>query len=210
MLYFSRSTVCVQQSKKSTNLLSLVNIPSCFCKSCQLVLGMHYSSSFPVIQNCYCQRTPSCASSATSTWTEHHVNTSLYLRILADHVHPFITTLFHLPMAASSRIICRVAKLESCQTAFFLEHGEEFTVLQWPPPDISSVEHLWDMAEQEICNRQTAAKCVKKSRRSEEYFHHFVEAIPLRMRAVLKPEEAHSHPSKVYLIKSPLNAYASA
>lgn len=150
-LFVQDNTVCVQQSKKSTHLLSLVNIPSCFCKSCQLVLGMHYSSSFPVIQNCYCQRTPSCTSFATSTWTEHHINTSLYLRILADHVHPFITTVFHLPMAASSRIICRVAKLESCQTAFFLEHGEEFTVLQWPPPDITSVEHLWDMAEQEIC-----------------------------------------------------------
>jgi len=35
---------------------------------------------------------------------------------------------------------------------WFLEHDNEFTVLQWPPqsPDLNPIEHLWDVVEQQI------------------------------------------------------------
>ncbi len=36
---------------------------------------------------------------------EHCLNTTVYLSIVADHVHPFMTTVYHLLMTTSSRII---------------------------------------------------------------------------------------------------------
>ncbi len=35
---------------------------------------------------------------------------------------------------------------------WFLEHDNEFTLLKWPPqsPDLSPIEHLWDVVEREI------------------------------------------------------------
>ncbi len=42
-------------------------------------------------------------------------------------------------------------KLKSSQNGFF-EHDNEFTLLKWPPqsPDLSPIEHLWDVVEREI------------------------------------------------------------
>ncbi len=47
---------------------------------------------------------------------EHRLNTTAYLSIVADHVHPFMTTVYHLLMATSSRIMHHVTKLKSSQT----------------------------------------------------------------------------------------------
>ncbi len=41
-----------------------------------------------------------------------------YLSIVADHVHPFMTTVYHLLMITSSRIMHHVTKLKSSQTGF--------------------------------------------------------------------------------------------
>ncbi len=49
---------------------------------------------------------------------EHRLNATAYLSIVADHVHPFMTTVYHLPMATSSRIMHHVTKLKSSQTGF--------------------------------------------------------------------------------------------
>ncbi len=49
---------------------------------------------------------------------EHSLNTSAYLSIVADHVHPFMTTVYHLLIATSSRIMHHVTKLKSSQTGF--------------------------------------------------------------------------------------------
>ncbi len=48
---------------------------------------------------------------------EHRLNTTVYLSIVADHVHPFMTTCTHLLMT-SSRIMHHVTKLKSSQTGF--------------------------------------------------------------------------------------------
>ncbi len=49
---------------------------------------------------------------------EHRLNVTAYLSIVADHVHPFMTTVHHLLMATSSRIMYHVTKLKSSQTGF--------------------------------------------------------------------------------------------
>ncbi len=49
---------------------------------------------------------------------EHHLNTTAWLSIVVDHVHPFMTTVYHLLMTTSSRIMHNVTKLKSSQTGF--------------------------------------------------------------------------------------------
>ncbi len=49
---------------------------------------------------------------------EHRLNATVYLSIVADHVHPFMTTVYHLLMTTSSRIMYHVTKLKSSQTGF--------------------------------------------------------------------------------------------
>ncbi len=49
---------------------------------------------------------------------EHRLNATAYLSIVADHVHLFMTTVYHLLMATSSRIMHHVTKLKSSQTGF--------------------------------------------------------------------------------------------
>ncbi len=82
---------------------------------------------------------------------EHRFNTTAYLSIVADHVHPFMTTVY-----SSSDVYfqqdnapCHKAQIIS---DWFLEHDNEFTLLKWPPhsPDLNPIAHLWDVVEREI------------------------------------------------------------
>ncbi len=47
---------------------------------------------------------------------EHRLNVTDYLSIVADHVHPFMTTVYPSSDATSSRIMHHVTKLKSSQT----------------------------------------------------------------------------------------------
>ncbi len=49
---------------------------------------------------------------------ENCLNATAYLSIVADHVHPFMTTMYPSSDATSSRIIHHVTKLKSSQTGF--------------------------------------------------------------------------------------------
>ncbi len=49
---------------------------------------------------------------------EHCLNATVYLSIVADHVHPFMTTVYPSSDATSSRIMHHVTKLKSSQTGF--------------------------------------------------------------------------------------------
>ncbi len=83
---------------------------------------------------------------------EHHLNTTAYLSIVADQVHPFMTTVF--PSSdgyfQQHNTPCHKAQIIP---DWFLEHINELTLLKWPPqsPDLNPVEHLWDVVEREIC-----------------------------------------------------------
>ncbi len=81
---------------------------------------------------------------------EHRLNATVYLSIVADHVHPFMTTVYHLLMYfQQDNAPCHKDQIIS---DWFLEHDDEFTLLKWPPqsPDLSPIEHLWDVVEREI------------------------------------------------------------
>ncbi len=49
---------------------------------------------------------------------EHCLNATAYMSIVADHVHPFMTTVYPYSDATSSRIMHHVTKLKSSQTGF--------------------------------------------------------------------------------------------
>ncbi len=49
---------------------------------------------------------------------EHRLDTTAYLSIVADHVHPFMTTVYPSSDATSSRIMHHDTKLKSSQTGF--------------------------------------------------------------------------------------------
>ncbi len=49
---------------------------------------------------------------------EHRLNNTAYLSIVADHVHPFMTTVYPSSDTTSSRIMHHVTKLKSSQTGF--------------------------------------------------------------------------------------------
>ncbi len=126
---------------------------------------------------------------------EHHLNATAYLSIVADHVHPFMTTVYPSSDATSSRIMHRhKAQIIS---DWFLEHDNEFTLLKWPPqsPDLNPIEHLWDVVEREIhimdvqtTNLQQLCDAIMSiwTKISEECFQHLVESMPRRINAVLK------------------------
>ncbi len=80
---------------------------------------------------------------------------------------------------------------------WFLDHDNEFTLLNWPPqsPDLNQIEHLWDVVEREIhimdvqpTNLQQLCDAIMSiwTRISEECLQHLVESMPWRIKAVLK------------------------
>ncbi len=81
---------------------------------------------------------------------KHCLNVTAYLSIVADHVHPFMTTVYHLLMYfQQDNAPCHKAQIIS---DWFLEHDNEFTLLKYSPqsPDLNPIEHLWDVVEREI------------------------------------------------------------
>ncbi len=147
---------------------------------------------------------------------EHCLNATAYRSIVADHVHPFMTTVYHLLMYfQQDNAACHKAQIIS---DWFLEHDNEFTLLKWPPqsPDLNPLEHLWDVVEREIhimdvqpTNLQQLCDAIMSiwTKISEEYFQHFVESMPQIMKAVLKAKGFQPGTSNVYIIKWPVSVH---
>ncbi len=127
---------------------------------------------------------------------EHRLNTTAYMSIVADHVHLFMTTVY--PSSDSyfqqDNAPCHKAQIIS---DWFLEHDNEFNLLNWPPqpPDLNPIEHFLDVVEREIrimdvqpTNLQQLRDAIISiwTKISEECFQHLVESMPQRIKAVLK------------------------
>ncbi len=119
---------------------------------------------------------------------EHRLNATAYLSIVADHVHPFMTTVYTSSdeYFQQDNAPCHKAQIIS---DWFLEHDNEFTLLKWPPqsPDLNPIEHLWDVVEREIrimdvqpINLQQLCDAMVSiwTKISEESFQHLVESMP--------------------------------
>ncbi|KAG1925100.1 hypothetical protein F2P79_025761 [Pimephales promelas] len=127
---------------------------------------------------------------------EHRCNATAYLSIVADHVHPFMTTMYPTSDGyfQQDNAPCHKAGIIS---DWFLEHDNEFAVLKWPPqsPDLNPIEHLWDVVEREIrimdvqpTNLRQLCDAIMSiwTKLPEECFQHLVESMPRRIEAVLK------------------------
>ncbi len=126
---------------------------------------------------------------------EYHLNATAYLSIIADHVHPFMTTVYSSSdgYVQQDNAPCLKAQIIS---DWFLEHDNEFTLLKWPPqsPDLNPIEHLWDVVEREIHIMDVQPTNLQQLRDafmpiwtsiSEECFQHLVKSMPRRIKAVL-------------------------
>ncbi len=118
---------------------------------------------------------------------EHCLNATAYLSIVADHVHPFMTTVypFYDGYFQQDDSPCHKAQIIS---DWFLEDDNEFNLLKWLPqsPDLNPIEHLWDVVEWEICimdvqltNLQKLSDAIMSiwTKISEECLQHLVEYI---------------------------------
>ncbi len=122
---------------------------------------------------------------------EHCFNATAYLSIVADHVHPFMTTVY--PSSdgyfQQDNAPCHKAQIIS---DWFLEHDNKFTLLKWPPqsPDLNPIEHLWDVVKREIhiidVQQLRGAIMSIWTKISKECFQHLVECMPRIIKAVLK------------------------
>ncbi len=124
---------------------------------------------------------------------EHRLNTTVYLSIVSDHVHPFMTTVYHLLMYfQQDNAPCHKAQIIS---DWSLNHDNEFTLLKWPPqsPDLNQIEHLCGVVEREIrimdvqpTNLQQLRDTIMSiwTKISQESI--LVESMPWRIKAVLK------------------------
>ncbi len=127
---------------------------------------------------------------------EHRLNATAYLSIVADHVHPFMTTVYTSSDVYFQQDNTPCHKAQIISDCFF-EHDNEFTLLKWPPqsPDLNPKEHLWDVVEWEICIMDLQLKNLQQlhdvimsvwTKISDKCFQHLVESMSRRIKAVLK------------------------
>ncbi len=143
---------------------------------------------------------------------EHRLNTTAYLSIVADHVHPFMTTVYTSSDGyfQQDNAPCHKAQIIS---DWFLEHDNEFTLLKWPPqsPDLNPIEHLWDVVEREIRIMDVQATNLQQLRDaimsiwtkiSEKYVSKtLLNLCHEELRQVWRQKGVQPGTSKVYIIK---------
>uniref|UniRef100_A0A8P4G4M8 Transposable element Tcb1 transposase n=1 Tax=Dicentrarchus labrax TaxID=13489 RepID=A0A8P4G4M8_DICLA len=128
-----------------------------------------------------------------------HVDVTLtptsYLDIVADHVHPFMETVFSDGSGLFQQDNAPCHKAEMVQE-WFEEHNNDFRVLTWPPnsPDLNPVEHLWDALDKQVRSMESPPHNLQDLKDllqtswcqiPQHTFRGLVESMPQRVRAVL-------------------------
>ncbi len=100
---------------------------------------------------------------------------------------------------------------------WFLEHDNEFTLLQWPPqsPDLNPIKQLWDVVEREICimdvqptNLQQLCDAIMSIwTKTRNVSNTLLNLCHEELRQFWRQKEVQSGTSKVYLIKWPVSIY---
>ena len=128
-----------------------------------------------------------------------HVDVTLthttYLSIVADHVHPFMETVFPggSGLFQQDNVPCHKAKMVQ---EWFEEHNNEFEVLTWPPnsPDLNPIQHLWDVLNKQVQSMEAPPRNLQVLKDllltswcqiPQKTFRGLVESMPRLVRAVL-------------------------
>lgn len=94
---------------------------------------------------------------------EHWSNATANLSIVADHVCPFLTTVDHLLMGTSCRIMRQVTTLKSQILKWLLKRDNEFPILQrTQSADLNPTEQLWDVADERVASRMCSWRICRK------------------------------------------------
>ena len=85
---------------------------------------------------------------------EQRLNSTGYLNIIANQVHPFMAAVYASVNGFLQQDNAPCYKDRIVQE-WFHEHDSEFSFLQWPAksPDLNPIEHLWDEMEWAIRSR---------------------------------------------------------
>lgn len=130
-----------------------------------------------------------------------HVDDTLtqnsYINVLADHVHPFMNSVFPDGSGYFQQDSTTCCTSDSVQE-WFEEHDDEFKELTWPPdsPDLNPMEQLWDVLDKQIRSMNasplTSLEELKNllqaswSQIPQDTFRGLVESMPLRVKEVLQ------------------------
>ncbi|KAK7919271.1 hypothetical protein WMY93_010555 [Mugilogobius chulae] len=118
--------------------------------------------------------------------------------ILADHVHPFMNSVFPEGTGYFQQDSSAYCSASDCVQEWFEEHDDEFKELTWPPDsaELNPMEQLWDVLDKQIKSMNasplTSLEELKNllqaswSQIPQDSFRGLVESMPHRVKAVLQ------------------------
>nr|KAF6378802.1 hypothetical protein mMyoMyo1_009705 [Myotis myotis] len=126
---------------------------------------------------------------------EQCLNSTTYLSIIADQVHPIMLMAY--PNGDGffqDNVPCHGARIVQ---EWFQEHEGDFTLLRWPPqsPDLNPIEHLWDKVKRAIrqlvpqpSNLTELDSAIHQAwcQSPRITFQHLVKSMPRRIATILK------------------------
>ncbi|KAK3572207.1 hypothetical protein QTP86_026064 [Hemibagrus guttatus] len=123
------------------------------------------------------------------------VTRSTYLSIVADHVHPFMETLFPDGCGLFQQDNAPCHKAEMVQE-WFDDHNNQFEVLTPPPhsPDLNPIQHLWYVLDKQVRSMEAPPHNLQDLKDllltswcqiPQHTFRDLVESMPRRVRTVV-------------------------
>ncbi|GFV99621.1 transposable element Tcb1 transposase [Trichonephila clavipes] len=130
---------------------------------------------------------------------EQTMNTTGYLNIIADQLHPYMVSVFPAGngMFQQDNASCHKAKIV---LELFQEHDAEFQLMSWPPnsPDLNPIEHIWDVMGGQLRVQRPSIRNISDLRDrclniwynlSPAIYQGLVASMPRRVEAVLHAKD---------------------